>query len=209
MSYSNIGDYGIIGDLHTIALVGLDGSIDWCCLPHFDSPSIFAAILDHKQGGHFKIAPVHEGTQRQMYLPETNILLTRFLQHDGVGELTDFMPVESDEAGYRPRRHQIIRMLAVVRGTVTFRLECLPAFNFGRDRHEIETRPKGIIFQSGNQSVGLVSPIPLNSREGMAFQEFTLHQGENLTFFLEYLETKNGDQLLATPESGSNSVASM
>ncbi|HNP61020.1 MAG TPA: DUF5911 domain-containing protein, partial [Nitrospirales bacterium] len=202
MSYKNIGDYGIIGDLHTIALVGIDGSIDWCCLPRFDSPSIFGAILDHKIGGYFKIAPVTNGNTRQMYLPETNILLTRFLQHDGVGELTDFMPIESDEAGYRPRRHQIIRMLSVVRGTVTFRLECTPAFNFGRNPHDIETRPKGIIFQSGDQSVGLVSPIPLHTRENFAYQEFTLHQGESLTFFLEYLEVKNGDQLLSTPESG-------
>jgi len=201
MSYTSIGDYGIIGDLHTVALVGLDGSIDWCCLPRFDSPSIFGSILDDKIGGHFKIAPVQQGNTRQMYLPETNILLTRFLQHDGVGELTDFMPVESDEAGYRPRRHQIIRMLSVVRGTVTFRLECFPAFNYGRDAHEIDVHSKGVIFQSGEQSVGLVSPISLNTHEGMAFQEFTLQQGESLTFFLEYLETKNGTPLLSTPES--------
>ncbi len=202
MSYKNIGEYGIIGDLHTIALVGIDGSIDWCCLPQFYSPSLFGAILDHKTGGYFKIAPVTKGNTRQMYLPETNILLTRFLQHDGVGELTDFMPIESDEAGYRPRRHQIIRMHSVVRGTVTFRLECAPAFNFGRDSHHMETRPKGIIFQSGDQSVGLVSPIPLHTQENFAYQEFTLHQGESLTFSLEYLEVKNGDQLLSTPESG-------
>lgn len=202
MSYKNIGDYGIIGDLHTIALVGIDGSIEWCCLPRFDSPSLLGSILDQKVGGYFKIAPVTNGNTRQMYLPETNILLTRFLQHDGVGELTDFMPIESDEAGYRPRRHQIIRMLSVVRGTVTFRLECAPAFNFGRDSHVIETRPKGIIFQVGDQSVGLVSPIPLYTRENFAYQEFTLHQGESITFFLEYLEVKNGDQRLSTPESG-------
>jgi GH15 family glucan-1,4-alpha-glucosidase len=162
MSYKNIGDYGIIGDLHTVALVGIDGSIDWCCLPRFDSPSVFGAILDEKIGGHFKIAPVQKGNTRQMYLPETNILLTRFLQHDGVG----------------------------------------PGFNFGRDAHEIDVRPKGVIFQSGDQSVGLVSPIPLDTREGVAFQEFTLQQGETLTFFLEYLETKNGTPLLSTPESG-------
>ena len=196
MSYTNIGDYGIIGDLHTVALISIDGSIDWCCLPRFDSPSIFGSILDDKIGGHFKIAPVQKGNTRQMYLPETNILLTRFLQHDGVGELTDFMPVESDEAGYRPRRHQIIRMLSVVRGTVTFRLECSPGFNFGRDSHEIDEQPKGIIFRSGDQSVGLVSPIPLQTREGVAFQEFTLQQGESLTFFLEYLETKEWDAAL-------------
>ena len=184
MGYKNIGDYGIIGDLHTVALVGLDGSIDWCCLPRFDSPSVFGAILDHKAGGHFFISPVDTGNARQMYLPETNILLTRFLQKNGVGELTDFMPVESDEAGYRPRRHQIIRMLSVVRGTVRFRLECAPAFNYGKDTHSTEIRSKGVVFQSGAYSIGLVSPIHLQVREGVAFQEFTLHQGQNLTFFL-------------------------
>lgn len=202
MSYHNIGDYGIIGDLHTIALVGLHGSIDWCCLPRFDSPSLFGAILDHKTGGHFLISPIEPGNARQMYLPETNILLTRFLQHDGVGELTDFMPVESDEAGYRPRRHQIIRMLSVVRGTLRFRLECAPAFNYGRTPHDTEVRHKGIIFQSGNHSIGLVSPIKLHVREGMAFQEFTLHEGQTLSFFLEYAEGHSGDRLLSTPASG-------
>jgi GH15 family glucan-1,4-alpha-glucosidase len=202
MNYHNIGDYGIIGDLHTIALVGLHGSIDWCCLPSFDSPSIFGAILDHKTGGHFQISPTERGNARQMYLPETNILLTRFLQQDGVGELTDFMPVESDEAGYQPRRHQIIRMLSVVRGTLRFRLECAPAFNYGRDSHETEVHHKGIIFQSGNHSIGLVSPIKLTVREGMAFQEFTLHEGQTLSFFLEYAEGHSGDRLMSTPASG-------
>jgi len=202
MAYKNIGDYGIIGDLHTIALVGLDGSIDWCCLPHFDSPSLFGSILDHKAGGHFKIAPVQEGNTRQMYLPETNILLTRFLQDDGVGELTDFMPVESDEPGYRPRRHQIIRMVSVVRGKVRFRLECEPAFNYGRDTHTAEIVGKGAIFRTATSTVGLVSPIPLKVREGMAYKEFVVKQGESLTFFLEFAENNGKTDLLANPETG-------
>ena len=202
MAYKSIGDYGIIGDLHTIALVGIDGSIDWCCLPHFDSPSLFGSILDHKAGGRFKIAPVHEGNTRQMYLPETNILLTRFLQDDGVGELTDFMPVESDEPGYRPRRHQIIRMVSVVRGQVCFRLDCAPAFNYGRDTHSAEVAPKGVVFRTENSTVGLVSPIPLKVREGVAYQEFVVKQGESLTFFLEFVEANGKNDLLSTPESG-------
>ena len=202
MSYKAIGDYGIIGDLHTVALVSMDGSIDWCCLPHFDSPSIFASILDHKQGGHFKISPVLEGNQRQMYLPETNILLTRFLQEEGVGELTDFMPVESDAPGYIPRRHQIIRMVSVIRGHVRFRLECAPAFNYGRDGHTTTERENGFIFRTSTCVLGLVSPIPLEIREGIAFGEFTLGEGQNLTFFLEYLESEGPQELLATPESG-------
>ncbi len=202
MAYKSIGDYGIIGDLHTVALVGVDGSIDWCCLPHFDSPSLFGSILDHKAGGHFKIAPVTDGNTRQMYLPETNILLTRFLQEDGVGELTDFMPVESDEPGYRPRRHQIIRMVSVVRGQVKFRLECAPSFNYGRDSHTAELRSRGVVFRTKTSTAGLVSPIPVTIRDNIAFQEFMVNEGESLTFFLEFLESKSDTDLLATPESG-------
>ncbi len=202
MSYKGIGDYGIIGDLHTIALVGTDGSIDWCCLPHFDSPSIFAAILDHKQGGHFKIAPIQEGNQRQMYLPETNILLTRFFQEDGVGEMTDFMPIESDAPGYIPKRHQIIRMVGVVRGQVRFRLTCAPAFNYGRDTHSVTIQGNNALFRSNGVMVGLVSPIPLESREGETFAEFTLSEGQQLTFFLEYLNSDQPEKLFVTPESG-------
>ena len=202
MTYQGIGNYGIIGDLHTIALVGLNGSIDWCCLPRFDSPSVFGAILDHKTGGHFKIAPVDEGNTRQMYLPETNILLTRFLQHDGVGELTDFMPVESDEPGYRPRRHKIVRMVSVVRGHVRFRLECTPAFNYGRDPHTVETKRKRVIFRSAASTLGLASPLPLKVREGIAFQEFTVNQGESLTFVIEFIDSPDESYLLASPGTG-------
>src|SRR5215813_13665878 len=95
--YQPIEDYGVIGDLHTVALVGKNGSIDWCCIPRFDSPSVFGALLDAQKGGFFRISPLLDnGTQvghRQLYLPETNILITRFLTADGVGEITDFMPV--------------------------------------------------------------------------------------------------------------------
>ena len=80
MPYQPIENYGIIGDMHTLALVGMDGSIDWLCFPHFDSPSIFAAILDDKKGGRFKIAPTNKGaTHKQFYWPDTNVLITRFL----------------------------------------------------------------------------------------------------------------------------------
>src|SRR6185437_16723342 len=96
--YAAIGDCGSIGDLYTVALVGMDGSIDFLCLPHFDSPSVFAALVDTERGGRFQIAPVLEGAARkQLYLPDTNVLLTRFLGADGVAEVSDFMPVE--EAG--------------------------------------------------------------------------------------------------------------
>lgn len=203
MSYKNIAEYGVIGDLHTVALVGTDGSIDWCCFPRFDSPSIFAAILDDKKGGRFSLAPVDEGgNRRQMYLPETNVLLTRFLHTDGVGELTDFMPVECDEPGGLPTRHQIIRMVSVVRGKVRFRLECAPAFNYGRDRHTTEPSKEGIVFHAPGITVGLVSPIPLTVSNGTATAEFTLVAGQSVTFFLEHLESNRSSGLLTAPVAG-------
>src|SRR5678816_1719236 len=94
MSYLPIEDYGLIGNMHTAALVGRNGSIDWLCLPHFDSPSVFGAILDEKKGGHFRISPTAERvTKKQVYWPETNVLITRFLLADGVVEVVDYMPV--------------------------------------------------------------------------------------------------------------------
>src|SRR3989475_5716815 len=103
--YNPIGEYGVIGDLYSAALVSMDGSIDFLCLPHFDSPSVFAALVDVERGGRFQIAPLLAGTARkQLYLPDTNVLLTRFLDADGVVEVSDFMPVE--DAG---QAHTVVR----------------------------------------------------------------------------------------------------
>ncbi len=155
MTYKAIGGYGVIGDLHTVALVGKDGPIDWCCFPYFDSPSLFGALLDDQRGGRFRIAPLEEGKRQQLYLPETNVLLTRFLLHDGIAELTDFMPAECDESAIRPKRHQIIRMLSVLRGVIQFRLECRQAFNFGRAAHRVRdgtsTRSGALIPVDGHR----------------------------------------------------------
>src|SRR4051794_7007979 len=103
--YLPIEGYGIIGDLHTVALCGQNGSIDWFCFPHFDSPSVFAALLDDARGGCFAIAPLGTGyTTKQLYLPDSNVLVTRFLSPDGVGEITDFMPVApTTDAAFRHR----------------------------------------------------------------------------------------------------------
>ncbi|HKF79255.1 MAG TPA: trehalase-like domain-containing protein, partial [Thermoleophilaceae bacterium] len=105
--YLPIAEHGIIGDLHTVALVGADGTIDWYCCPHFDSPSVFGAVLDRERGGYYRIAPATEGwTQKQLYFPDTNVLITRFLTPGGVGEIQDFMPIESGAAVHR---HRLIR----------------------------------------------------------------------------------------------------
>ena len=101
--YLPIAEHGLIGDLHTAALVGTDGTIDWYCCPRFDSPSVFAAILDADRGGLFRIAPDCDGwSSKQLYLPDTNILITRFLMPDGVGEVQDFMPPARAGGGAPP-----------------------------------------------------------------------------------------------------------
>src|SRR3954447_23065734 len=128
MSYQPIGNYGVIGDLNTVALVGLNGSIDFMCFPDFDSPSIFAALLDEHKGGRFEIKPVFNGMKtKQLYLPDTNVLLTRFLSGEGVGEITDFMPVEELFDG-----KELIRRVTTVRGEVKYKMKCSPRFNYGR-----------------------------------------------------------------------------
>src|ERR1700686_1821913 len=116
MPCKSISSYGVVGDLHTAALIGLDGSVDWLCLPRFDSPSVFASILDEKRGGQFSIGPVSpEARCQQLYQPETNILVTRFLASDGVVELTDFMPLRL--IGTEPHSSQLVRRVKAVSGT--------------------------------------------------------------------------------------------
>ena len=123
--YNPIGEYGVIGDLYSAALVSMDGSIDFLCLPHFDSPSVFAALVDVEGGGRFQIAPLLAGAARkQLYLPDTNVLLTRFLDADGVAEVSDFMPVE--DAG---QAHTVVRRAKTVRGEVRFQMRCDPRFD--------------------------------------------------------------------------------
>lgn len=129
--YLPIAEHGLIGDLHTVALVGTDGMIDWYCCPRFDSPSVFAAILDADRGGLFRISPDCAGwSSKQLYLPDTNILITRFLMPDGVGEVQDFMP--PPRTGEAAHRHRIIRRVLAVRGQMRFVVEVAPRFDYAR-----------------------------------------------------------------------------
>ena len=163
--YPPIGEHGLIGDLQTSALVTTDGTIDWFCCPRFDSPSIFASLLDRERGGFFRIAPDRPGyVSRQLYLPGTAVLITRFMTPDGVGELADFMPVIR---GGATDRHRIVRVLRVVRGRMRFVAECQPRFDYGRGSHTIEVLPTGVAFHGtdGTElalhiSAGRASPLP-------------------------------------------------
>ena len=186
MVYKPIESYGVIGDLHTVALVGMDGSIDWCCLPHFDSPSIFGAILDDQKGGFFKIASLYEAQRKQIYLPDSNVLVTRFLSPDGVGEVIDFMPVLQASLG--KKTHQIVRVVRAVRGAVRFRLECQPAFDYARRPHQVTLEVRGAVFEAPGMRLSLVSRFPLARQGSGVTTEFLLHPGEPTTFILRQVE---------------------
>jgi GH15 family glucan-1,4-alpha-glucosidase len=182
--YLPIQDYGVIGNMRTAALVGNNGSIDWYCFPYFDSPSVFAALLDDQKGGRFRISPRDEsGTVKQLYWPDTNVLITRFLSPDGVGELEDFMPVGIVSA----RQHwndQLVRRVKVVRGAIVFRLCCEPVFDYARQRPRIERGPQGVIFSTERLSLGLATNVPLKIEERGVSAEFTLSEGQTATFVL-------------------------
>ena len=194
MAYKPIESYGVIGDLHTVALVGMDGSIDWCCLPHFDSPSIFGAILDERKGGFFKIASLYEAQHKQMYLPDSNVLVTRFLSPEGVGEVVDFMPVQDPSRG--KKTHQIVRVVRAVRGAVRFRLECQPAFDYARRPHQVTLEGRGAVFEAPGMRFSLVSRFPLARQGTGVATEFLLHPGEPSTFILRQVEGDGDSGLL-------------
>ena len=199
MGYQPIEDYGIIGNMHTTALVGKNGSIDWFCYPRHDSPSVFAGILDEEKGGHFRIFPtLCDNTHKQFYWPETNVLVTRFLADCGVGEVIDFMPVglSADEDGY----HWLIRKVNCVRNSMKFRMECYPAFNYARDRHETQLSEGGVIFKSSDLNLGLVTDIPLKEDDKGAFAEFSLAEGESAVFILREVDCDRGCGLPLNPE---------
>jgi len=183
MAYKPIEDYGIIGNMRTAALVGKDGSIDWFCFPHFDSPSVFAAILDDKKGGHFKVAPIHEDvTYKQSYWPDTNVLVTRFLSAAGVGQVIDYMPVGAPAD--QPGEQWLVRRVQVVRGSMAFKMECQPAFNYARDRHETSISPDGACFYTPDLSLGLATSVPLRLEGNGVAAEFSLEQGQTAAFVL-------------------------
>jgi GH15 family glucan-1,4-alpha-glucosidase len=189
--YQPIENYGIIGDLGTVALVGLNASIDFMCFPEFDSPSVFAKLLDVKKGGFFTICPLSEKSvkNKQMYLPDTNILLTRFLFDDGIGEVLDFMPISEVQ-----KKNRLIRRVTNVKGNIPYRMCCCPRFNYGLSTHKAYLRnEKEIIFVSEGKdglSLRLTSSVPLTIKKGDAFAEFSLKPDEKVAFVLENAENE-------------------
>ncbi|MFE5616931.1 glycoside hydrolase family 15 protein [Streptomyces sp. NPDC056470] len=151
--YPLIEDHGLIGDLQTAALVTTDATIDWFCCPRFDSPSVFGALLDRGKGGHFSVRPAAGTyTTKQLYHPDTAVLVTRFMTEAGAGEVVDFMPVTGTTA---TGRHRLVRMLRCVRGSMTFEGEIAPRFDYGRKPHELHLTEHGAVFTSEGLDLAL------------------------------------------------------
>lgn len=159
-SYPLIADHGLIGDLQTAALVTTDGEIDWFCVPRFDSPSVFASLLDSERGGKFRIAPAEPGyISKQLYVPDSAALITRFMTPGGMGEVIDFMPVPASQAP--TEIHRLVRMARVVRGQMRFVFECAPRFDYGRADHTLDVTGAGAVFRAGDRQLTLHTAGPL------------------------------------------------
>ena len=181
--YPDIAEHGLIGDLQTAALVSTQGEIDWFCSPRFDSPSIFASLLDRERGGSFRINSAVPSTTKQLYFPSSAVLVTRFMTANGVGELIDFMPV--DDPHRASDRHRIYRVMRTVRGTMRFAIHCAPRLDYGRAEHKLEVLDAGAIFAGDGMSVTLHTPIKLE-RDGRDVRaEVTLTQGQANGIVLE------------------------
>ncbi|VDB99396.1 unnamed protein product [Peniophora sp. CBMAI 1063] len=146
--YIAISDHALIGNLRTAAMVSIDGSIESYCIPEFDSPSIFARILDKDKGGHFSITPAVAFTTKQNYLPSSNVLQTKFLNEEGVVSVTDFLPRNPASAAHKPLLHWLVRRVEVIRGRMPVRMECAPAFDYARATHETTIVPDDTIPQA-------------------------------------------------------------
>ncbi|OLE82002.1 MAG: glucoamylase, partial [Bacteroidetes bacterium 13_1_20CM_4_60_6] len=174
--------------------------VDFLCLPSFDSPSVFAALLDAERGGRFQIAPVLErATRKQLYLPDTNVLLTRFLHADGVAEVSDFMPVQ--DAGHA---HNLVRRAKTVRGELRFRMRCDPRFDYARLPHTAELLSDTEVLFVGRAgaeelALRLRSSVPMRLDQGAATAEFTLGADESAWFVLEVVRPQQ-PSLSAQPD---------
>lgn len=183
MAYQPIQNYGIIGNMRTAALVGLNGSIDWLCVPHFDSPSVFAAILDDEKGGRFDITAVDRDISlKQFYWPDTNVLVTRFHGPNGVAEIQDFMPVGLPAES--PWQYQLIRRVRMTQGSMEFHVRCHPAFNYARTPHRTVVTKQGASFHSAELSLGLATDVPLRMDAYGVSAAFKLEEEQTAVFVL-------------------------
>lgn len=193
-AYRTIGDHGIIGNLETAALVARDGTIDYLCWPALDSPTIFADLLDGDRGGAFEIVPeLDDARHLQLYVPDTNVLLTRWMASQGSAEVVDVMPypAQTDQANEEAR--MLIRRLTVTSGTVTFSVRCSPRFDYARDMPRVTEIDGGVRFTGQDLSLRLYASTAMEMQQDGISAHFGLSKGESVWFIL-------GDDTMAPPD---------
>jgi GH15 family glucan-1,4-alpha-glucosidase len=184
--YKKISDYGIIGNLSTVALIARDGSIDWLCLPYIDSPSVFGALLDDGKGGRFSLTPSDEWDSVAEYVPGTNILKTRFRTRTGVVELTDFMPVpETGVEGSDVVGHELYRHIAVLRGKVELALMFQPRPDYARKPPVLEKKEGGVRILGGQEQLFLSCTRDIDIKTDEVSSSWHLSEGEQVWLHLQ------------------------
>jgi len=186
MAYKGIGEYGLIGNSYAAALVSNDASIDWCCLPRFDSPSVFAAILDDEKGGRFHIRPQTPFESQQSYLPDTNILQTTFRTDTGTVTVIDFMPCYRTSGHGLAKFSEIRRLVECTAGQVPLEVVFEPKLDYARDDTLISISKYGVAVRGRAGKLALSSMIPFAIDGDKAIGSFTLQQGESAQFILRY-----------------------
>jgi len=184
--YKRINDYGIIGNLGSCAIVGMDGAIDWACLPHLDSPALFFAILDDKKGGLFRIAPEGEFESAQSYEKHTAVLDTTFTTSGGKVLVRDFMPLA--EPGDGLERPVIYRVIKGVRGAVPMKVIFRPRLDFGRDKTSLETGPEGVRAAGERDFLTLTTGLDFIVREEEAAAAIVVKEGDEHVLVLAFNE---------------------
>ncbi len=184
--YLPISEHGLIGDLRTVALVGGDGRLDWFCCPRFDSPSVFASILDADDGGHWTISPTGPVlSSRQYYMPDSNVLITRFHTSGGVVELQDFFPLlHPHDAAHRTR---VVRRVMAVRGRTALRMDMAPRFDYGRQPHTVEAEADGVRLVTPELALRLRTDVAVARHDNDLRCDFSVDAGEQTSFVLEVL----------------------
>ncbi|MFC2069446.1 glycoside hydrolase family 15 protein [Chloroflexota bacterium] len=190
MVYKPISDYGIIGNMVSAALVAGDGSIDWCCLPRFDSPSLFAAILDDEKGGSFSIQPRMHFKSSQSYLPDTNILQTIFRAESGTVKLTDFMPCYQRADGRLVQFNELHRIAECTHGGVNLKVTFQPKPEYAAVAPSLDITKYGVVVTGAGTHVSLSSSVPFESLGDYATADFVLKHGDKATFVLRYESDK-------------------
>ncbi|MFC1855600.1 glycoside hydrolase family 15 protein [Thermodesulfobacteriota bacterium] len=185
--YNKISNYGIIGDLHTVALIGLDGSIDWLCFPHINSKSTFAALLDDKIGGRFSVSPAGDYDSFAEYIPDTNILKTTFKTKNGSIELIDFMPIPATgDEELEEKKHEIYRVIKGIKGNVRISVIFNPKFDYARGETTLTMEAGGIVAKNGDDRATLSSTKPLEITDNLGTADFVVSEGEEVWFNLRY-----------------------